>query len=187
MTLAAESPINSYVGNNGANSYPFTFDTFLQTDLAITVTSPATTPITTTLAIGTDYTVAGLSAAGSPASTGTITLVNSGQAWLTSGKLASGWTLTIKRNMPFSQTASIRNQGDFYQEYLEDALDRIEMQIQQVQLSLAIYQTEIDALQAQLVVIQTQLTSTGLILTDIVNGNKYLIVMDGGFLSTQQL
>lgn len=136
MTLAAASPINSYVGNGGANTYAFTFPVFLNTQFSVTVTGP--TPLFTqyALALGTDYTVSGLNATGVPASTGNIVLVNNGQSWLTGGNLTTGYTLTIQRIVAIAQNASIRNQGDFYQAYIENELDYLTMILQQINYQL---------------------------------------------------
>lgn len=135
MTLAAAIPQQSYVGTGGSNAYTFSFPTFSQSQIVVTVSSPTSpTLIYATLVLGTDYTVSGLSPAGTPAQPGTVTLVNAGQAWLTAGFLTTSWTITIKRVVPVSQSASIRNQGDYYRDYLENALDTIVMEIQQQQL-----------------------------------------------------
>lgn len=161
MTLAATTPINSYVGTGAANVYPFTFTVFTQSQLLVSVASPDGSGFVLTL--GEDYTVAGLSPSGTPASVGSITLVNNGQEWLeANGCLIGGWDITIQRNVPLAQTASIRNQGDFYQEYLENALDYAMMCIQQV-------------------------GNNGLTLTDTVTGYTYQLVMVDGVLSTQRI
>lgn len=136
MTLAANVPINGYVGNSGANTYAFTFPVFTQSQISVSVTSPSPDFTLYNLVIGTDYTVTGLNASGDPASTGSIVLVNSSQAWLTGGNLITGWALVIQINVPYAQTTSIRNQGDFYRSALEDALDYDVMQIQQLALAL---------------------------------------------------
>lgn len=135
MTVAVVSPINSYVGNASASSFSFTFPVFLSSQILVTFVVTAT-GATTTGVLGTDYTVSGLNASGDPATTGSITLINSSQAWLSSGNLNTGWTLVIQANFALSQTTSIRNQGDFYRAALENALDTLEYQIQQLELQL---------------------------------------------------
>jgi hypothetical protein len=164
MVVAVATPINQYVGTGGTNTYPFTFPVFNSSQIAVTVSGPSVS--FTTMVLGTDYLVAGLNASGDPASTGTITLVNAGQAWLSAGNLATGMTLTIQSNFPYSQTTSIRNQGDFYRSALENALDNLEYQIQQLQLTI----------------------STGLItLTDLATGKKYMLVIVNGVFGTQEI
>lgn len=136
MTLAAAVPINSYLGNGSTNTYPFTFPVFTQDQIAVTVTTNLVPAVTYALRLGTDYTVAGLNATGDPATTGSITLVNGGQAWLTSGNLISGYSLTITRAMALAQNTSIRNQGDLYRSTLENVFDSLVMIIQQQQVQL---------------------------------------------------
>lgn len=121
MTVALAVPFNSFVGNGSANAFPFTFPVFSSSQLLVTVTDASGN--VTTLNLATDYTVTGLNAAGTPASTGTVTLVNAGQLWLSGGNLATGYTLVIGFNGTYAQTYSIRNQGDFFRWFLEDALD----------------------------------------------------------------
>ncbi len=135
MTLAATPIVNSYIGTGTANSYSFLFSVFTSSDLLAVVTSP--TGVSTLLGLTTDYTVSGLNPSGGPASSGSIVLVNNSQAWLTAGNLKTGWTLTITRNVSLDQNTSIRNQGDFYQESIESALDRIVMMVQQLQLAIS--------------------------------------------------
>lgn len=135
MTVAAGTPINSYVGNNSASAFSFTFPVFLSSQIVVTAVL-ASTGATATLILGTDYSVTGLNPSGDPASSGSISLINAGQAWLSSGNLATGYTLVIQSSFAYSQTTSIRNQGDFYRSALEDALDTLEYQIQQLILTI---------------------------------------------------
>lgn len=160
MTVAPSTPINTYTGDGATNSYPFTFEVFLQTQLDVIVVAPDATVYT--LDLGTDYTVSGLSPTGGGAMPGSITLVNSGQAWLTSGNLTTDYILTIERTLPIAQTYSIRNQGDYYPEFLENALDYIVMLIQQNE-------------------------NNQLVLTDTVTGRTYQLLMVNGVLSTQEI
>lgn len=157
MTVAVCTPINSYVGAGSASTFPFSFPVWNQTQFIVTV-APVTPGQGYTLTQGVDYTVSGLNPAGTPASTGSITLINAGQTWLSGNNLATGWILTIIRTLSLSQNTSIRNQGDFYRSSLEDALDYLTMLIQD--------------------------QATGIfILTDQVTGTQYLMVMINGVLS----
>lgn len=131
MTLANTPTVDSYVGTGSVNVYPFNFVAFQAADISVIVTSPAGT--NTDLFLGTDYTVSGLNPAGGPPSSGQITLVDNSQEWLTSGFLITGWSLVITRDVAVVQNTSIRNQGDFYQETIEDALDYLTMICQQLQ------------------------------------------------------
>lgn len=129
MTLATTNAQDSYTGAGNASVYPFDFQVFNPADLVVTVQNLSN--VTTVLTLNVDYTVQGLNAGGNPASTGTITLVNAGQAWLTSGNLTTGFVLVVARIVALQQNASIRNQGDFFQESVENALDYLMMAIQQ--------------------------------------------------------
>jgi hypothetical protein len=181
MTLAATPIVNSYIGTGSANSYPFSFVAFSNTDITVVVTSPAGVPFV--LNLGIDFTVAGLNLAGGPASTGAITLVNSGQAWLTGGNLTTGWTITITRIVSVAQNSSIRNQGDFYQEFLESALDYIVMICQQLQQASVTPITPIpNTILGDLIILTG---GAGLVVTDQVTGKQYRITVNNGLLGTQ--
>lgn len=161
MTLGAGSPTISYLGNGSVNTYSFPYSVFLASHLTITVNGPTANYL---LVLNTDYTVTGLSPNGSPAQSGSITLVNAGQAWLTGGNLSTGFTITIQRILPIVQNTSVRNQGDFYPATLEDAYDYITMILQQLN---SFQQNPI--------------------YTDIVTGFTYQIVFVNGVLSQQRL
>lgn len=157
MTVAVCTPINSYVGAGSADTFSFAFPVWNQGQILVTV-APTTPGTGYTLTVGVDYTVSGLNPAGTPATTGSITLINAGQTWLSGNNLASGWILTIVRALALSQNTSIRNQGDFFRSSLEDALDYLTMLIQD--------------------------QATGIfILTDQVTGSQYLMVMISGVFS----
>jgi len=165
MVVAANPRIDQYTGTGGTNTYAFTFPVFNSSQLLVTVIGPSI-PLTS-LSLGTDYLVSGLSASGEPASAGNITLVNSGQSWLTpSGNLLTDCTLTIQSNVAYTQPTSIRNQGDYYRSALENALDNLEMQIQQMNMLIATGQFT---------------------MTDVVTGSVYRLIMVNGVLSTQQI
>lgn len=179
MTVAVEVPLNTFVGNGATNLFSFNFHVFLQSQLSVTVTSPTGT--TYTLVLGTDYTVQGLNAAGTPAATGSITLVNGGQAWLTTGNLTTGWSLSISRTVPYSQISSIRSQGDFDRAFLEDALDRLAMQIQQLQQEIAVLQLGFKPGTI------SGVAATSLVVLDLVNGHSYQVVTQNGIIGLEQV
>lgn len=159
MVLSAQIPVNSYVGNNSASAFAFNFPVFNQTDLLLTVLNTVT-GITATLVLSTDYTVSTIPSG--VASTGTVTLINASQAWLSGGNLTTNWILSIVINNPLAQTFSFRNQGDFYRTSIENALD---YQMQCIQ----------------------QLGVSGYVLTDIVTGLQYKLIMVSGVLSQIQV
>ena len=128
MSLASATNRVDYTGNGSVDTYSYTFKIFAQTDLLVTVRD--TSGVETELTLTTDYTVTGVGASAG----GTIVLVNSSQAWLTAGgDLKSSYALTIRRVRPVTQSTDIRNQGEFYPETHEDALDHLIMVDQQQQ------------------------------------------------------
>lgn len=127
MSIASTTNRNNYTGNGSVSEYDYTFRIFDDDDLLVTVRN--TSNVETTLTKTTDYTVAGVGVG----SGGTITLVNSGQAWLTGANLTTGFVISIRRVLPLSQNTDIRNQGDFFPEAHEDEFDRSRMIDQQQQ------------------------------------------------------
>ena len=129
MSISSTTNRVSYTGNGAVDTYDYTFRIFSNTDLLVVVKNTSTN-VETTLTISTDYTVTGVGAA----SGGTVVLVNASQAWLDGdGDLATGYTITIRRKVPLTQTTDIRNQGDFFPESHEDEFDKSRMIDQQQQ------------------------------------------------------
>jgi hypothetical protein len=128
MSISSTTSRNDYVGNGSASTYPYSFRIIADTDLKVTVKNTASPPVETVLTKGTDYTVTGVGTSGG----GNVVLVNAAQAWLTGGNLTTGFTLTVRRVRPVTQTTDIRNQGDFFPEVHEDAFDHAIMVAQQL-------------------------------------------------------
>jgi hypothetical protein len=141
MSVSTTTVRNRYTGNGATSSYSFTFRIEEESDLLVTVRHP-TTYAETTLTLTTDYTVSG---EGEDAG-GSITLVNSSQAWLTSGALTSGYIIVLRRNFDITNEASFKNQGAYYPERLDAAFDRATRisQQQQDQLTRALKAPETD-------------------------------------------
>jgi len=112
-----------FVGNGTASNFAFTFKVFQASDLEVVRLNVSTT-IETILVINSDYTVS-LNADQNSNPGGSITL--------TAGALASGFNLVITSDIENLQPTDIVNQGGFYPDVLEDALDRATIQIQQLQ------------------------------------------------------
>ena len=112
-----------FVGNGTASTFAFTFKVFQASDLEVVELNVATT-IETILVINSDYTVS-LNADQNSNPGGSITL--------TAGALASGFNLVITSDIENLQPTDIVNQGGFYPDVIEDALDRATIQIQQLQ------------------------------------------------------
>ena len=177
MTLGAASPINSYVGTSGANTYAFTFPIFSSQHLTVSIAAPSPSTTKYSLVLGTDYNVTGLNATGDPASTGNIVLISNGQAWLTGGNLTTGYTITIQINVPLEQDASIRNQGDFYQEYIENALDYIVMALQQLNLLITQTVSSGSVTVQSVFIVPIGVTTTPI---TMVSGKTYLVHTNNG-------
>lgn len=127
MTINSTTSRNAHTGNGSVSNYSYTFYIFEDSDLLVTVKN--TDDEETTLVLTTDYTVNGAGEL-----TGrSIDLVSSGQAWLTAGKLTTGYIITIRRVRPLEQETDIRNQGEYLPEVIENTFDHLLMVDQQQQ------------------------------------------------------
>lgn len=113
MTVQSTTRRNDDIGNGAAANYTFTFRIFAATDLL--VTTKDTAGMQTTLVYPNDYSVTG------------VGLYSGGSITLTAGVLPTGTKITIRRLLPLTQTADIRNQGGYYPDVVENALDRLDM------------------------------------------------------------
>ena len=109
MTISISNARNDYTGNGSSDTFSYTFQIFVNTDLLITQRD--TLGVESTLLLTTDYTVTGAG----DTNGGTITLV--------AGNLTTDFILTIRRVRPITQGTDIRNQGDFFPEVHEDSFD----------------------------------------------------------------
>jgi len=106
---------------NGVNcAFPFTFKVFLSSEILVTYLNTAGVELVLTL--GTDYTVA-LNADQNAAPGGNVTLL-----WIP----ASGTYITLTSQVSNTQNLSLTNAGGFYPTSINDALDRIVIQVQQL-------------------------------------------------------
>ena len=102
------------MGNGSVATFPFTFKVFTQ-DEVVVVRKQDSTSQETTLTLTTDYTVTlNPDQNGNPG--GSITL--------TAGNLASGFTVVITSGLDALQQTDLTNQGGFYPEVINDALDK---------------------------------------------------------------
>lgn len=115
MTVPSENPRNDYTGNDAVSNYGYTFRIFSKSQLKVTVRDLE--DIETTLTVDVDYTVNSVGSA-----SGSIDLIGAG-AWLTAGKLKNGYKLSIRFKALLLQETDLRNQGAYFAETLEDALD----------------------------------------------------------------
>ncbi len=118
MTVSTEVDHNDYTGNGVTTSFPYTFRIFKKSDLVVQVVD--LNENITELILDTDYTVTG---AGGYTG-GNVILFTS---------LASGYQISISRELPVTQETDLRNQGRFYAETHENAFDYLTMLIQQVE------------------------------------------------------
>lgn len=108
MSISNEVSRVVYTGNGVTTIFPYPFRIIDKTHLKV---SKYVAGIETPLIVDTGFTVAGVGVL----SGGTVTLVG--------GALTSGAMLVIRRVPPVTQLTEIRNQGDFYPEAIEDAID----------------------------------------------------------------
>ncbi|MGK3191282.1 glycosyl hydrolase family 28-related protein [Enterobacter soli] len=116
MTVSTVVDHNDYTGNGVTTSFPYTFRIFKKTDLTVSVVDLSEN--ITELVVDTDYTVT--NAGG----------YSGGNVVLTA-PLATGWQISIARDLEPTQETDLRNQGKFFAEVHEDAFDKLTMLIQQ--------------------------------------------------------
>ena len=127
MTISSTNrKAGPFIGNGTASVFSFSFKVFTAADLQVVKLTVATN-IETTLALTTDYTVS-LNTDQNANPGGSITLV--------AGALASGYNLVITSDIGNLQPTDLTNQGGFYPDVINDALDRATIQIQQLQTGL---------------------------------------------------
>lgn len=114
MTVPSESYKNFYTGDGSTDTYAYTFRIIDEAFLVVhQLVSGETEP--TPLVLGVDYTVTG---AGN---------VNGGNIVLTAGNLPSSDKLSIRQNPDLTQDLDLVNQGPFFAQDIEDALDKLTM------------------------------------------------------------
>lgn len=119
-TITTDYTPLSYAGNDTATSFAVSWP-FVSGTTDLSVTFVATDGITTAMVYGTDYTTTG-----GAGTTGTVVYPVSGNP------LATGEALRIERAMDLTQPTGFSAGGRFDPEDIEDALDRLELQIQEV-------------------------------------------------------
>lgn len=122
MTInSATRKAGPFLGDGVATVFPFSFKVFDKTNVQVTLTDSAGTE--TVLVLDSDYSV-GVNADQTVSPGGAVTYA---------ATLAIGKKLTITGALPNTQPTSLPNNGPFYPSTLENALDRAEIQIQQLQ------------------------------------------------------
>ena len=123
MTISTTTILNSYSGNGSTTAFAYTFP--INTTSEITVIERSATGTETIKSEGTGSTNYGITDNG--ASGGTITMVTAP---------ASGTTLLIRRNTDFTQETDYVANDPFPAETHEDALDKLQMQNQELEEEL---------------------------------------------------
>ncbi len=122
MTISTTASAITYQGNGATTLFPFAFPVLSAGDLQVTVTDNTQSPAMVTTLNATQYSASGIGNAGG----GSVIYPLSGSP------LAAGLTLTIRRVVAYVQDTSIVNQGGFYPDVLEGALDCLTEQTQQL-------------------------------------------------------
>lgn len=118
MTVASETNRSGpYSGNGVTTVFPYGFRILSDQHLRVIRTDAAGNE--TTLTLSTHYTVSGVGSSGG----GSVTTLTAP---------ATGETITILRDMPFTQETDLENQGAYYAETIEQALDLAAMRDQQL-------------------------------------------------------
>ena len=117
MTVSTVVNHEQYEGNGTTKVFPYRFRILKDSHMVVTVIDIAGN--LTTLSLGTDYTISGVG----QVSGGNVTLAIA---------LASGWQISLDRDLPAVQETDLRNQGKFFAEVHEDAFDYLTMLIQRV-------------------------------------------------------
>jgi hypothetical protein len=131
MTISTTSSYTIQGGDGVNTAFPFAFripgiSPNDQTNVIVTITNATVTPNVVTVLLDTQYSITGVSTPAAQSNAGVVTYP------LTGSPLASGWTITIARNIPLTQPLSLPNQSGYYPAAIEAEFDRLEMQIQQV-------------------------------------------------------
>lgn len=128
MTISSENrKAGPFTGNGSTTSFPFTFKVFAKSDLQ--VVRRDANGVEHVLVLDSDYSVT-LNADQDNDPGGAVTFPLAGSA------LPSTQTLTIAGALDYLQPADITNQGGFYPQVVEDALDRAVILVQQLKTLL---------------------------------------------------
>lgn len=166
MTISSQTrKAGPYSGTGSTGPFSFSFKVFEASDLLV-VNVNNTTNVETTLVLTTDYTVS-LNADQNSNPGGTVTLV---------AALASGYSMVISSQVPYLQETDLTNQGGFYPDVIEDALDKLTIETQQLKeavdrsVKLPITNTtDVDNLTNAVLAVAADLTNVDLVAGDLTN------------------
>jgi hypothetical protein len=120
----------TYQGNGATTSFPFGFIVQSAAQLVVSITNNNVSPAVTTVLSSSQYSVSGIGNSNeftTGAGTGGIVTYPTGGS-----PLPAGWSVTIQRIVPYQQNTSLTNQGAFYPQVVEGALDYLTMEVQQL-------------------------------------------------------
>lgn len=122
MTISSTTrKAGPFIGNGTTTAFPFAYKVFQASDLLVVRLDTALN-IEQELTLNSDYTVTlNLDQDSNPG--GTVNLL---------AALATGYTLTLTSDLPNLQPTDLTNQGGFYPDVINDALDRATIQTQQL-------------------------------------------------------
>lgn len=118
MTVTTTTASQTFQGNGVATAFPCAFEILENTDIDVYFVNPATGTQTQAV-LNTDYTVAGAGA-------------SAGFTVNTTVPVPTGTNLYVVRALPLTQPTDFTNQGAFFPNMHEAALDRLCMLIQQI-------------------------------------------------------
>jgi hypothetical protein len=125
MTISTTSTTVTYQGNGSTTAFTFSFVADSPSDLVVSLTDSSGI---VTLLDPSQYSVVL-----NPVPTGGLWGIGGTVTYPISGSpISSGTNITITRAVPYTQDVSISNQGAFYPQAVEQALDVLELQIQQI-------------------------------------------------------
>ena len=123
---------NPFVGNGSAHTFPFSFKVFTDADIVVKKLEASTSiESTLTLGLNNDYIVT-LNADQNSNPGGSVTLKSGGN----NSNLPSGFTIVITSAVQSLQGTDLTNQGGFFPEVINDALDKSAILHQQQQTEL---------------------------------------------------
>lgn len=125
MTIPTSQASEIFLGNGATNTFNFTFVGDNETFISVVYTD--------TLGVAVVLSPSQYNISLNAPPVGSIWGVGGTITYPTMGSpIADGTSLTVSRTLPLTQTTTIANQGNFFPQAIEVALDTLEMQIQQV-------------------------------------------------------
>ena len=175
MLTTTQSTV-TYLGNGATTQFAYNFEVQAQSQMVVTITNNNVSPATVTVVPASQYSVTGIGPgnefAGGSGPGGTVTYPAASGA----SPLPAGWSITIQRIVPYQQNTSFTNQGAFYPQVVEAALDYLTMQIQQLAAQIA-----------GLSSIPTVVQEGSIVLLDTTNGHTYQLICTNGILGLEEI